>query len=205
VPFSVIVATYGGFNLDTYSYGLLGVAKTDLTSTIHKKSDTIFAGQGSFYGKIVIDDFEIKINIDGGESNYNSTNTGTTNPLSISWTTMEGWIYLGPVYLRLGNTEHDKLRFVSFEDDDELAFGNLSYSVLPGYYSASYLGRANKIGQTNNPSGAINASNAPAGTEESIINSFLESRRNQISVGFYLPEIVRPCQSWCLLLCLHNF
>lgn len=187
--FSPEVATYGGFNLDTYSYGLLGVAKTGLTSTIYKKADEILTGQGSFYGKIVIKDLEIKIDVQNGSSDYDSTKDNTKNPLSISWEKMEGWIYLGPIYLRLGNTEHDQLRFVSFEDEDELSFGNISYSVLPGYYSASYLGKANKIGSTDNPSGTISLSTA--GTEESIINSFLETRRNQISLGFQLPEIFK--------------
>ncbi len=198
------VSTYFGYNLDVGGAGLEGKAKLEITSTIFDKADMEFSEDQKPYGYVKIEDLEIKATAkhEGAGSTsekYKSTENTNTEPLSISWGTISGVIYAGPVYVKLAHDGHGDQGFIEKGlDDGDLDYSVINYSIISASDTAQYVG-ARKIDsdklpvvpqlfqyRVKNVDGKIVYNDITDGTNQGsdTLADKLAGSNNAISVGF---------------------
>lgn len=178
--FDAEVGSYFGYNFDTRTIGMQGIAKITMESNIRDKHRQEFFREGQYSGKIIIKDLEIKSYFD--TSNIRDETTQAF-PLNISWGDMEGIVYIGPLYFQLYYNEHDKIDVIGTLDDDELDFSVINYSLISVKDTATYEGSS---------SNAVGALLDFVISEDGLVESnFLENKQGSFNIGLRAGETLK--------------
>lgn len=176
--FDAEAGTYFGYNFDTRSPGMTGIAKITLESNIRDKKQQDFFQDGQYSGKIIIKDLEIKSYFDTRDIRNEQTQAF---PLNISWGDIEGIVYLGALYFQLYYNEHDKMDVIGTLDDADLDFSVINYSLITMKDTATY------EGSLSNAVGSVIKFDIDE--EDGLVGAdFLENKQGSFNVGLKVGE-----------------
>ena len=199
------VSTYVGYNLDLGTVGLEGKAKLELTTTVFETENVEFSEDKKPYGYIKIEDLEIKVTAKqegkgSTEEKYNSTEHADEDkkeplpePVSISWGSISGTIYAGPIYVKLAHDGHGNQGFIdSGLDDGDLDYSVINYSIISASQTAQFVG-ARKSTEVF-PMGIVtyrvtDINDEPKAPKDTLASKLAKSN-NSFSVGFKEDDVL---------------
>ena len=199
------VSTYVGYNLDLGTVGLEGKAKLELTAKVFEKEDVEFSEDKKPYGYIKIEDFEIKVTAKqegkgSTEEKYNSTEHADEDkqeplpePVSISWGSISGTIYAGPIYVKLAHDGHGNQGFIdSGLDDGDLDYSVINYSIISASQTAQFVGarKATETFPMEIVTYRVSDINDEPKAPQDTLASKLAKSNNSFSVGFKEDDVL---------------
>lgn len=117
-----------GAQLDEMDTGISNSFSVDWSWTLREEATEEF-GEGSVYGMIEVEDFEVSVAVDGA-ADQSGVAGGGTNPIEFSWGDVNGRLVLGAAYIELGmnnvTTSADEASMVTEIGGDIVALATIA-------------------------------------------------------------------------------
>ncbi len=139
--FTPKTSTAVGFNIDTATIGMAGVAQLSAEYLISKKHTEEFTNDGSeVYARITLKNVQIRFYKEKQTQTNEKDSTTNNNSIApyITYDRINGIIYLGPVYINLANILHDTIK-IQNTTNDFIPYSVISTDIIPISTTSGYL------------------------------------------------------------------